>query len=57
MTSEETQKIKVLRYRGGGYGKIARAIALSRDSIRSYCTRAGLNGYAIRVSGEIPLVK
>ncbi len=46
MTNEQRQKIKMLRYQGVGYAKIAKAIGLSRDSVRNYCAREGLNGYA-----------
>jgi DNA invertase Pin-like site-specific DNA recombinase len=46
MTNEQRQQIKMLRYQGVGYTKIAKAIGLSRDSVRNYCTREGLNGYA-----------
>lgn len=46
MTNEQRQQIKMLRYQGVGYAKIAKAIGLSRDSVRNYCIREGLNGYA-----------
>lgn len=43
MTNGQTQKIKILRYQGVGYGKIAKATGLSRDSVRNYCIIEGLN--------------
>ena len=46
MTDEQRQKIKMLRYQGVGYAKIAKSIGLSRDSVRNYCAREGLKGYA-----------
>ena len=46
MTNEQRQKIKMLRYQGVGYAKIAKSTRLSRDSVRNYCVREGLNGYA-----------
>ena len=39
MTNEQRQKIKMLRYQGVGYAKIAKATRLSRDSVRNYCVR------------------
>ena len=52
MTNEQRQKIKILRYQGVGYGKIAKATGLSRDSVRNYCIREGLNGYASELVTE-----
>ncbi|MHC1714196.1 MAG: hypothetical protein AB9858_01145 [Acidaminococcaceae bacterium] len=46
MTNGQRQKIKMMRYQGVGYGEIAKATGLSRDSVRNYCVREGLNGYA-----------
>jgi len=37
MTNGQRQKIKKLRYQGVGYGKIAKATGLLRDSVRNYC--------------------
>ena len=42
----------MLRYQGVGYGKIAKATGLSRDSVRNYCIREGLNGYASELVTE-----
>lgn len=52
MTNGQRQKIKTLRYQGVGYGKIAKATGLSRDSVRNYCIREGLNGYASELVTE-----
>ena len=52
MTNGQRQKIKMLRYQGVGYGKIAKATGLSRDSVRNYCKREGLNGYAAELVTE-----
>ena len=52
MTNGQRQKIKILRYQGVGYGKIAEATGLSRDSVRNYCVREGLNGYASELVTE-----
>lgn len=42
MTDDQRQKIKMLRYQGFGYKKIADEVGLSRDSVRGYCLRNGL---------------
>ena len=52
MTNGQRQKIKTMRYQGLGYAKIAKAIGLSRDSVRNYCIREGLNGYASELVTE-----
>ncbi len=52
MTNGQRQKIKILRYQGLGYAKIAKATGLSRDSVRNYCVREGLNGYATELVTE-----
>ncbi|WP_236006247.1 sigma-70 region 4 domain-containing protein [Paradesulfitobacterium ferrireducens] len=44
MTDDQRQKIKMLRYQGFGYKKIADEVGLSRDSVRGYCLRNGLGG-------------
>lgn len=43
MTNGQRQKIKMMRYQGAGYGKIAEATGLLRDSVRNYSVREGLN--------------
>jgi len=52
MTSGQRQKIKTLRYQGVGYGKIAKTTGVSRDSVRNYCIREGLSGYASELVTE-----
>ena len=42
----------MMRYQGVGYGKIATATGLSRDSVRNYCIREGLNGYGSELVTE-----
>ncbi|ACV63044.1 RNA polymerase, sigma-24 subunit, ECF subfamily [Desulfofarcimen acetoxidans DSM 771] len=58
MTDEQRQKIKSLRYQGFGYKEIAKAIGLSRDTIRGYCKRNGLHGFATElVAGYKKIMK
>ncbi|MBU5439880.1 hypothetical protein KQI42_17855 [Tissierella sp. MSJ-40] len=45
MNDEQRQQIKILRFQGLGYKQIANETGLSRDSIRGYCKRNGLDGY------------
>lgn len=46
MTEDQKKQIRLLRYKGWGYKKIANTVSVSRDSVRGYCKRNGLNGYA-----------
>jgi endogenous inhibitor of DNA gyrase (YacG/DUF329 family) len=52
MTDEQRQKIKILRYQGFGYKKIANDVGLSRDSVRGYCRRNGLDGCGTELVAE-----
>ncbi|NFM45368.1 RNA polymerase subunit sigma-24 [Clostridium botulinum] len=46
MTEDQKKQIRLLRYKGWGYKKISNIIGVSRDSVRGYCKRNGLDGYA-----------
>lgn len=39
MNDEQRKQIKILRYQGIGYKKIAESMGFSRDVIRGYCKR------------------
>jgi len=56
MTDEQRQKIKMLRYQGFGYKKIADEVGLSRDSVRGYCLRNGLGGCGPELVSEYQTV-
>jgi len=45
MTEDQKEKIRQLRLEGIGYKKISEEIGLSRDSVRGYCRRHGLDGF------------
>lgn len=45
MTTEQKQQIYELRLQGLGYKAIGALLGLSRDSVRGYCKRNGLDGY------------
>lgn len=44
MTNDEKEKIKRLRLEGMGYKGIANLLGLTRDSVRGFCKRNGLEG-------------
>ena len=44
MTDVEKHQIQDLRVKGDGYKAIATVLGITRDSIRSYCKRTGLDG-------------
>lgn len=45
MTEEQKYQIRVMRNQGQGYKKIAANLCLSRDVVRGYCKRNGINGF------------
>lgn len=47
MNDEQRKLIKIMRYQGIGYKKIAASMGMSRDAIRGYCKRHGLDGRAM----------
>jgi predicted nucleic acid-binding Zn ribbon protein/DNA-binding CsgD family transcriptional regulator len=50
MTEEEKEQIYDLRLKGVGYKAIAAVLGISRDSVRGFCKRNGLDGDAEVVS-------
>ena len=52
MNDQQRLKIKVLRYQGVGYKKIGLDVGLSRDIVRGYCKRNGLEGYGTELVKE-----
>jgi len=44
MTGEQKERISALRQEGWGYKKIAAAICVSANTIKSYCRKEGLGG-------------
>ena len=50
MTSEDKEKIREVRLKGMGYKAIATLLGLSRDSVRGFCRRSGLDGDSCVVS-------
>ena len=46
MTDFQARQIRELRMRGQGYRAIASEVGLSRDIVRNYCKKQGLDGYA-----------
>ncbi|HCX04873.1 MAG TPA: RNA polymerase subunit sigma-24 [Clostridiales bacterium] len=52
MNDEQRQKIKAMRLQGFGYKRISDAIGLTRDSVRGYCRKNGLDGYGKELAKE-----
>lgn len=53
MTNEQKERITTLRHDGLGYKKIAIALEISVDTIKSFCRKEGLGGI-LAVPGRIP---
>ena len=45
MTEEQKLLIKKLRYEGIGYKAIGLQLGLSRDVVRNFCKKNGMDGY------------
>lgn len=43
MTNEQKEQITALRRQGYGYSKIAQALSVSENTVKSYCRRNGLS--------------
>ena len=46
MTEEQRELIVKMRHLGYGYRRIADRVKLSRDTVRNYCKKIGLDGRA-----------
>ena len=57
MTNEQKEAIYKLRLQGMGYKSIAKRLDLSRDSVKSYCTRHHLNGPSQLVELNAEVIK
>ncbi len=49
MTEEQKLLIKKLRYEGIGYKAIGLQLGLSRDVVRNFCKKNGMDGYGKRI--------
>lgn len=50
MTAEQKEQIKILRMEGMGYIRVAQALGLSENTVKSFCRRQGLNSGTSYVS-------
>lgn len=58
MTAEQQNKIRELRMKGMGYRNISSETGIYRDTIRSFCRRNGLDGYASAIcAGKTEIVE
>lgn len=53
MTDNQTKQIIVLRMKGAGYRSIASTVGLSRDIVRNFCKKKGLDGYASAMTENV----
>ena len=56
MNTQQKTEIASLRSKGYGYTKIAQALGLSKNTIKSYCRRNNLSGAALESADVPPLV-
>lgn len=52
MNDVQREQIKKLRGRGYGYGRIAQALGINENTVKTYCRRHGLGGVA---SNPVPI--
>lgn len=57
MNTEQKSRITSLRKEGYGYARIAQALGLSKNTVKSYCKRNNLSGSATAAESGIPLIK
>ena len=55
MTDAQKQRIKEMRSEGAGYKTIAAELNISRDSIRGFCKRIGLDGKGTAAKLNAPI--
>lgn len=54
MTDEQRRQIAILREEGNGYKRIAQALGLSENTVKSFCKRKNLGGVAAIIQVERP---
>lgn len=52
MTDEQRRQIAILRDEGNGYKKIAQALGLSENTVKSFCKRKRMGGVATQNTSE-----
>lgn len=57
MNTQQKNQIASLRREGYGYTKIAQALGLSKNTVKSYCRRNDLSGTVIDASKDAPAIK
>lgn len=57
MNIEQKNKIASLRKEGYGYSKIAQALGLSKNTVKSYCKRNNLPGIPVETSPDVSEIK
>jgi endogenous inhibitor of DNA gyrase (YacG/DUF329 family) len=54
MNTEQKTKIASLRREGFGYERIAQAVGLTKNTVKSWCRRNNLSGVAMSAAGKTP---
>lgn len=54
MTDEQRRQIAILREEGNGYKRIAQALGLSENTVKSFCKRKNMGGVAAIIQVERP---
>lgn len=57
MNIQQKNQIASLRREGYGYAKIADALGLSKNTVKSYCRRNDLSGVALDGSQDMPAIQ
>ncbi len=55
MNIQQKTEIASLRSKGFGYTKIAQALGLSKNTVKSYCKRNSLSGSALESTADMPI--
>lgn len=55
MNIQQKTEIASLRSQGFGYTKIAQALGLSKNTVKSYCKRNNLSGAALESAADMPI--
>ena len=56
MNIQQKTEIASLRSQGFGYTKIAQALGLSKNTVKSYCKRNKLSGAALESAADMPIL-
>lgn len=55
MNAQQKNEITSLRSQGYGYARIAQALGLSKNTVKSYCKRSNLSGAALTLTSDMSI--